>query len=66
MFDLFKDELDSNTYGSIEEYNADVMRAGRELEEELGKTERLLLRFKDDPKVLDDLGVWVKGVNYED
>lgn len=58
MFDLFKDELDSNTYGSIEEYNADVMRVGRELEEELGKVERQLLTA--DPEILDDLGVEIK------
>lgn len=60
MFDLFKDELDSNTYSSTEEYNADVMRVGRELEEELGKVERLLL--KKDPEVLEDLGVEIKNV----
>lgn len=58
MFDLFKDELDSNTYGSIEEYNADVLRVGRELEEELGKVERQLLTA--DPEILDDLGVEIK------
>lgn len=60
MFDLFKDELDSNTYSSIEEYNADVMRVGRDLEEELGRTERLLL--KKDPEVLEDLGVEIEDV----
>lgn len=58
MFDLFKDELDSNTYGSIEEYNADVLRVGRELEEELGKVERQLLTA--DPEILDDLGVEIE------
>lgn len=60
MFDLFKEELDSNTYSSVEEYNADVMRVGRDLEEELGKVERLLL--KKDPEVLEDLGVEIKNV----
>lgn len=57
MFELFKEELDSNTYFSIEEYNADVLRISRELEDELGKTERLLL--KADPDILDELGVAV-------
>lgn len=60
MFDLFKEELDGKTYSSVEEYNADVMRVGRDLEEELGKVERLLL--KKDPEVLDDLGVEIKNV----
>lgn len=58
MFDLFKEELDSNTYSSVEEYNADVLRVGRDLGEELGKVERLLL--KKDPEVLEDLGVEIK------
>lgn len=58
MFELFKDELDSNTYSSIEEYNADVMRVGRDLAEELGKVERQLLTA--DPEILDDLGVEIK------
>lgn len=58
MFDLFKEELDGNTYDSIEEYNADVVRVGRDLEEELGKVERLLL--KKDPEVLEDLGVEIE------
>lgn len=58
MFDLFKNELDGKTYSSVEEYNSDVMRVGRDLEEELGKVERLLL--KKDPEVLDDLGVEIK------
>ena len=64
MFDLFKEELDGQAYSSVEEYNADVMRVGRELTEELGKVERQLLTA--DPEILDDLGVWVKGVNHED
>ena len=55
MFELFKQELDSNTYSSVEEFNADVMRVSRELEEELGKVERLIL--KAGPDVLDELGV---------
>ena len=59
MFDLFKEELDGKTYSSVEEYNADVMRVGRDLEEELGKVERLLL--KKDPEVLEDLGVEIKN-----
>lgn len=58
MFNLFKEELDDKTYSSVEEYNADVMRVGRDLEEELGKVERLLL--KKDPEVLEDLGVEIK------
>lgn len=57
MFDLFKEELDGKTF-SVEEYNADVMRVGRDLEEELGKVERLLL--KKDPEVLEDLGVEIE------
>lgn len=59
MFDLFKEELDGKTYSSVEEYNADVLRVGRDLEEELGKVERLLL--KKDPEVLDDLGVEIEN-----
>lgn len=60
MFNLFKEELDGNTYSSVEEYNADVLRVGRDLEEELGKVERLLL--KKDPEVLEDLGVEIEDV----
>lgn len=58
MFDLFKEELDGKAYSSVEEYNAEVLRVGRDLEEELGKVERLLL--KKDPEVLEDLGVEIK------
>lgn len=60
MFDLFKEELDGNTYSSVEKYNADVLRVGRDLEEELGRVERLLL--KKDPEVLEDLGVEIENV----
>lgn len=60
MFNLFKEELDDKTYSSVEEYNADVMRVGRDLEEELDKVERLLL--KKDPEVLEDLGVKIEDV----
>lgn len=61
MFDLYKDELDSNTYECVEDFNADVMRISTELQEEIGRTERLIL--KADKEVLDDLGVLVNGVN---
>lgn len=61
MFELFKDELDSNTYECVEDFNADVIRISTELSDELGKTERLIL--SGGKEVLDDLGVWVKGVN---
>lgn len=61
MFELFKDELDSSTYGSIEEYNREVLRVSRDLQEELGKVERILLTAT--PDVLDDLGVAVRGVS---
>lgn len=55
MFGLFKKELDGSTYGSIEEYNREVLRASRDISEELDKVERLLL--KAEPGVVEDLGV---------
>jgi len=61
MFDLYKDELDGSTFECVEDYNAEVMRITTELEEELGKTERMLLNR--DADVLDDLDITIKGVN---
>ena len=63
MFDLFK-ELLEESYPTIEAYNASVMSVGRALAEELYKTERQLLTGM--PDILEDLGVWVKGINNEE
>lgn len=59
MFELFKDELGTSVYSSIEEYNREVLRVSRDLQEELGKVERLLLTAT--PDVLDDLDVAIMG-----
>lgn len=59
MFELFKEELGNSVYSSIEEYNREVLRASRNLSEELGKVERLLLKAK--PDVIEDLGVAIMG-----
>lgn len=64
MFELFKEELDSNTYECVEDFNTDVLAIGTELNDELNKVERLIL--KKDPDVLADLGVSIKGMESAD
>lgn len=58
MFEQYKRILEGQEFSSIEDYNSAVLRASNSLQEDLGKTERFLL--KATPEVLEDLGVEIK------
>ena len=64
MFDYLMNELDGKEFGSIEEYNAEVLRIVRDAEEELGRAERWALT--NDAEVYEQLGVTIKGVYPEE
>lgn len=63
MLSLYKEILDGREFSSVEEYNAEILRASNCLEEELGETERSLLA--PDKRILEDLGVTIKGFEDE-
>lgn len=61
MFVLFIDHFDGKEFDSLEDYYDEVSRYASGIEEELGRAERWAKQ--DNPDVLDELGVTIKGVN---
>lgn len=59
MLEKFKEALDGQTFDSIEEYNAEILRVSRNIEEDLGRAERILLQ--PTPEVLEEMGVEING-----
>lgn len=58
MLDVFVDYFSGKKFGSIEEYNATVLRFTNSVEADLGKIKRWMLT--GDKKVLERLGVKIR------
>ena len=54
MESLFREELDGQKFASVEEYNAEVLRISRDLQEDLGKAERYLLSEEGRKEFLEE------------